>query len=57
MKAIRVKPEEAVMGNDGRNEMLRSTLQNSGKFMLAFKPYRQEIAANDHITDLARSAA
>ena len=31
MKAIQVKPEEATMGNDDRNEMLRSTGEMGGK--------------------------
>ena len=44
------------MRNDDRNEMLRSTPKNFGKFML-FKSYRQETAANDHIDGLERSAA
>ena len=57
MNAMRVKPEGVAMGNNDKNEMLRSTLQNPEKFMLAFKPYRQETAANDPVVGLERGAA
>ena len=49
--------KEGGMRNESKTEMLRSTPKNPGKFAMALKSHRQEIAANDHITDLERGAA
>ena len=57
MKAMRANSEEAAMGNDGRNEMLRSTPNSPKNFMSMFKAFRQQTAANDPIVSIERSAA
>jgi hypothetical protein len=57
MKTIRARPEGLAVGNNDRNQMLRSTPKNVEKFAMALKSYRQDTAANDYTAYLERSAA